>query len=213
MGKLVYANRKKARKCEKVQEEHIVGWCHQMISVEVIRWSRPRILAKGLGFGQELGQKIRGPIISIIHTFCKKTGHSESQCYKKKLPPSLMSLNENGNKSVKEKKISWKEIKEKNLYIKCLQLGHKKKDCPECSTPKDGCFLLPEEEVSADASASFSMEEDSCSELRGISWASSFADSLEKKFSKKKWIYNWLNSMHMRKRPKKSWVLYRIVWK
>ena len=71
-----------------------------------------------------------------------------------------MSLNENGNKSAKEKKISWKEIKEKNLCIKCLQPGHKKKDCPECSTPKDGCFLLPEERASADASASSSMEED-----------------------------------------------------
>ena len=38
--------------------------------------------------------------------FCKKTGHSESQCYKKKPPPSLMSSNKNGNKSAKEKKIS-----------------------------------------------------------------------------------------------------------
>ena len=92
--------------------------------------------------------------------FCKKTGHSESQCYKKKLPPSSTSSNENGNESAKEKKISWKEIKEKNLCIKCLQPGHKKKDCPERSTPKDGCFLLPEEGASADASASSSMEED-----------------------------------------------------
>ena len=92
--------------------------------------------------------------------FCKKTGHSESQCYKKKPPPSLMSSNENENKSAKEKKISWKEIKEKNLCIKCLQLGHKKKDCSERSTPKDGCFLLLEEGASADASASSSMEED-----------------------------------------------------
>ena len=92
--------------------------------------------------------------------FCKKTSHSESQCYKKKLLPSLMSLNENGNESVKEKKISWKEIKEKNLCIKCLQPGYKKKDCPECSTPKDGCFLLLEERASADASALSSMKED-----------------------------------------------------
>ena len=74
--------------------------------------------------------------------FCKKTGHLESQCYKKKLLPLSMSLNENGNESVKEKKISWKEIKRKNLYIKCLQPDYKKKDCSECSTPKDGCFLL-----------------------------------------------------------------------
>ena len=72
--------------------------------------------------------------------FCKKTDHSESQCYKKKLLPSLMSSNKNGNKSVKEKKISWKEIKEKNLCIKCLQPGHKKKNCSKHSTPKDGCF-------------------------------------------------------------------------
>ena len=93
-------------------------------------------------------------------TFCKKTGHSESQCYKKKLLPLLMSLNKNGNESAKEKKISWKEIKEKNLCIKCLQLGHKKKDCSKHLTPKNGCFLLPEEEASVDASASSSMEED-----------------------------------------------------
>ena len=38
--------------------------------------------------------------------FCKKTGHSESQCYKKKPSPSSMSSNENGNESAKEKKIS-----------------------------------------------------------------------------------------------------------
>ena len=74
--------------------------------------------------------------------------------------PSLTSSNENGNESAKEKKISWKEIKGKNLCIKCLQPGHKKKDCPERSTPKDGCFLLPEEGASADASASSSMKED-----------------------------------------------------
>ena len=92
--------------------------------------------------------------------FCKKTGHSESQCYKKKPLPSSMSSNENGNESAKEKKISWKEIKGKNLCIKCLQPDHKKKDCLEHSTPKDGCFLLPEEGASADASASSSMEED-----------------------------------------------------
>ena len=58
---------------------------------------------------------------------------------------------------MKEKKISWKEIKGKNLCIKCLQPGHKKKDCSKCSTLKDGCFLLPEEGASADASASSSM--------------------------------------------------------
>ena len=92
--------------------------------------------------------------------FCKKIGHSESQCYKKKLLPSSTSLNENGNESAKEKNISWKEIKGKNLCIKCLQSGYKKKDCSECSTPKDGCFLLPEEGASADASASSSMKED-----------------------------------------------------
>ena len=38
--------------------------------------------------------------------FCKKTGHLESQCYKKKPLPSSMSLNKNGNESAKEKKIS-----------------------------------------------------------------------------------------------------------
>ena len=92
--------------------------------------------------------------------FCKKTGHLESQCYKKKPLPLLMSLNKNGNKSAKEKKISWKEIKEKNLCIKCLQSDYKKKNCPKCSTPKDGCFLLPKERASADASASSLMEED-----------------------------------------------------
>ena len=90
--------------------------------------------------------------------FCKKTG--QSQCYKKKPLPSSTSSNENGNESIKEKKISWKEIKGKNLCIKCLQPGHKKKDCSECLTPKDGCFLLPEEGASADASASSSMKED-----------------------------------------------------
>ena len=67
---------------------------------------------------------------------------------KKKPLPSLMSLNENGNESAKKKKISWKEIKEKNLCIKCLQLGYKKKDYSECLTPKDGCFLLLEEGTS-----------------------------------------------------------------
>ena len=56
----------------------------------------------------------------VTCVFCKKTGHSESQCYKKKPLSFSMSSNENGNKSVKEKKISWKEIKEKNLCIKCL---------------------------------------------------------------------------------------------
>ena len=71
-----------------------------------------------------------------------------------------MSSNKNGNKSVKEKKISWKEIKGKNLCIKCLQFDHKKKDCSECLTSKDGCFLLLEEGTSADASALSSMEED-----------------------------------------------------
>ena len=92
--------------------------------------------------------------------FCKKTGHLESQCYKKNLLPPSMSFNGDGKESAKEKKISWKEIKEKNLCIKCLQLGHKKKDCLKHSTPRDGCFLLPEERASVDASASFSMEED-----------------------------------------------------
>ena len=92
--------------------------------------------------------------------FYKKTGHSESQCYKKKPLPSSTSLNKNRNKSVKEKKISWKEIKEKNLCIKCLQPGHKKKDYSEHSTPKDGCFLLLKEGTSVYASASSSMEED-----------------------------------------------------
>ena len=46
------------------------------------------------------------------------------------------------------------------MCIKCLQPGYKKKDCSECSTPKDGCFLLLEEGASADASASSSMKED-----------------------------------------------------
>ena len=92
--------------------------------------------------------------------FCKKTDHLESQCYKKKPLPSSTSSNKNGNESVKEKKISWKEIKEKNLCIKCLQPGHKKKDCSEHSTPKDGCFLLSEEGASADASALSLIEED-----------------------------------------------------
>ena len=36
--------------------------------------------------------------------FCKKTGHSESQCYKKKPPPSSTSSNKNRNESAKEKK-------------------------------------------------------------------------------------------------------------
>ena len=56
-------------------------------------------------------------------------------------------------------KISWKEIKEKNLCIKCLQPDHKKKNYSEHLTPKDGCFLLLEERVSADASASSSIED------------------------------------------------------
>ena len=45
------------------------------------------------------------------------------------------------------------------MCIKCLQPGHKKKDCSEHSTLKDGCFLLPEEGASVDVSASSSMEE------------------------------------------------------
>ena len=92
--------------------------------------------------------------------FVRKLAIQKVSVTRRNLLPSSTSLNENGNESVKEKKISWKEIKGKNLCIKYLQPGHKKKDCPEHLIPKDGCFLLLEEGTSADASASSSMKED-----------------------------------------------------
>ena len=76
---------------------------------------------KKSNLGANFSQKVEGLLGSVEKVlkkkatcvFCKKTGHSESQCYKKKLLPLLMSLNENVDESAKEKKFLGKRSKEK----------------------------------------------------------------------------------------------------